>query len=258
MTAIENAWVYYALSSVEKMAGVLGENKDISFITERKNAISKGYEALWTEDGFKSEDAKKPDDRANALAVLAGLAKKEQYSTIKNVLTTTKNSSPYMEYYVLEALCKMGEYDTAKDRIKERYEGMMCEDYSTLWEFWESWRGTMNHAWSGGPLVIMSKHFAGITPLEAGYEKVKIEPQYALSDNISCTVPSVKGLITLSYEKADGACVIELNIPQGLDTVLYVPTDATVKINSELFYKNGEYVVDKEKSCVEILEKAGK
>ena len=258
MTAIENAWVYYALSSVEKMAGILGENKDISFITERKNAISKGYEALWTENGFKSEDVKKPDDRANALAVLAGLAKKEQYSTIKNVLTTTKNSSPYMEYYVLEALCKMGEYDTAKDRIKERYEGMMCEDYSTLWEFWESWRGTMNHAWSGGPLVIMSKHFAGITPLEAGYEKVKIEPQYALSDNISCTVPSVKGLITLSYEKADGACVIELNIPQGLDTVLYVPTGATVKINSELFYQNGEYVADKENSCVEILEKAGK
>ena len=258
MTAIENAWVYYALSSVEKMADVIGEDKDMSFITERKNAIEKGYKTLWTEDGFKSEDAKKPDDRANALAVLAGLAKKEQYSTIKNVLTTTKNSSPYMEYYVLEALCKMGEYDTAKDRIKERYEGMMCEDYSTLWEFWESWRGTMNHAWSGGPLVIMSKHFAGITPLEAGYEKVKIEPQYALSDNISCTVPSVKGLINLNYEKADGACVIELNIPQGMDTVLYVPTGATVNINSELFYQNGEYVADKENSCVEILEKAGK
>lgn len=258
MTAIENAWVYYALSSVEKMADVIGENKDIPFITERKNAIAKGYENLWTEDGFKSEDAKKPDDRANALAVLAGLAKKEQYSTVKNVLTTTKNSSPYMEYYVLEALCKMGEYDAAKSRIKERYEGMMCEDYSTLWEFWDSWRGTKNHAWSGGPLVIMSKHFAGIIPLEAGYEKVKIEPQYALSDNISCTVPSVKGLITLNYEKADGSYVVELNVPQGLDTVLYVPTGATVKINSELFYKNGEYVADKDNSNVEVIEKTEK
>ena len=258
MTAIENAWVYYALSSVEKMADVVGEDKDIPFITERKNAIAKGYENLWTEDGFKSEDAKKPDDRANALAVLAGLAKREQYSTVKNVLTTTKNSSPYMEYYVLEALCKMGEYDAAKSRIKERYEGMMCEDYSTLWEFWDSWRGTKNHAWSGGPLVIMSKHFAGIIPLEAGYEKVKIEPQYALSDNISCTVPSVKGLITLNYEKADGACVVELNIPQGLDTVLYVPTGATVKINSELFYKNGEYVAEKNNSNVEVIEKTEK
>ena len=70
MTAIENAWVYYALSSVEKMADILGKDEDISFITERKATIEKGYKALWTEDGFKSEDAKKPDDRANALAVL--------------------------------------------------------------------------------------------------------------------------------------------------------------------------------------------
>ena len=185
---------------------------------------------------------KRCDDRANALAVLSGLAQKEQYDIITDVLTTTKNSSPYMEYYVLEALCKMGRYETAKDRIKDRYKDMMGEDYSTLWEFWDSWRGTKNHAWSGGPLVIMSKHFAGITPLEAGYEKVKIEPQYTLSDSISCTVPSVKGLITLNYEKADGDYIVNLTLPQGVRAVLTVPDNATVNINSAPYYQNGEYI----------------
>ncbi len=255
MIAIENAWVYYALSATEEMAKLLGKNEDLVFITERKDAIEKGYKTLWTEAGFKSEDAKNPDDRANALAVLSGLAQKEQYDTITNVLTTTKNSSPYMEYYVLEALCKMGEYDVAKDRIKDRYNDMMCEDYSTLWEFWEAWRGTKNHAWSGGPLVIMSKHFAGITPLEAGYEKVKIQPQYTLSDSMNCTVPSVKGLITLDYEKTDGNYTINLTLPQDIKVVLYVPTGATVNINSELFYRNGEYVNSEKNSDVEIVEK---
>ena len=242
MTAIENAWVYYALSATEKMAEILGKNEDIPFITERKATIEKGYKALWTEEGFKSDDVKKPDDRANALAVLSGLAKKEQYETITNVLTTTKNSSPYMEYYVLEALCELGEYDLAKDRIKDRYQDMMCEDYSTLWEFWDSWRGTKNHAWSGGPLVIMSKHFAGITPLEAGYEKVEIKPQYTMSDSMKCTVPSVKGLITLDYEKADGSYAINLTLPQDMNAVLYVPTGAEININSKAYYKNSEYV----------------
>lgn len=256
MTAIENAWVYYALSATEKMAELLGKDEDISFITERKATITKGYNTLWTENGFKSEDAQKPDDRANALAVLSGLAEKEQYATITNVLTTTKNSSPYMEYYVLEALCKMGEYEAAKDRIKDRYEGMMSEDYSTLWEFWDAWRGTKNHAWSGGPLVIMSKHFAGITPLEAGYKKVKIEPQYTLQDNISCTVPCVKGLIALSYEKTDGDYVINLTLPQGMKAILYVPDNAVVKINSEIYYQNGEYVSSEKNGDVEIVEKA--
>ena len=254
MTAIENAWVYYALSATEKMAEILGKNEDIPFITERKATIEKGYKALWTEEGFKSDDVKNPDDRANALAVLSGLAKKEQYKTITNVLTTTKNSSPYMEYYVLEALCELGEYDLAKDRIKDRYRDMMCEDYSTLWEFWDSWRGTKNHAWSGGPLVIMSKHFAGITPLEAGYEKVEIKPQYTMSDSMKCTVPSVKGLITLDYEKADGSYAINLTLPQDTKAILYVPTGAEVNVNSKAYYKNGEYVNGKI-GYVEIMER---
>ena len=254
MTAIENAWVYYALSATEKMANILEKNEDIPFIKDRKSTIQKGYKTLWTDEGFKSEDVKNPDDRANALAVLSGLAEKEQYNTIKAVLSNTTNSSPYMEYYVLEALCKMGEHKTANDRIRDRYVDMMTEDYSTLWEFWDSWRGTMNHAWSGGPLVIMSKHFAGISPIEAGYKKVKIEPQYSLSDTMSCTVPSVKGLITMEYEKIDNKFIIELTLPQDIKTVLYVPTGATVNINSEVHYKNGDYV-NGEITNVEIVEK---
>jgi hypothetical protein len=236
------------------MAELLEKDGDISFITERKEAVSEGYKVLWTQDGFKSEDVDEPDDRANALAVLSGLAEKDQYDTVTKVLTTTKNSSPYMEYYVLEALCEMGEYEAAKDRIKDRYDDMMRADYSTLWEFWDSWRGTKNHAWSGGPLVIMSKHFAGITPLEAGYEKVEIDPQYALSENMTCTVPSVKGLITLDYKNTDGKYIINITIPQGVKTVLYVPTGAEVNINSVLCYENGEYVNAKIGN-VEIVEK---
>ena len=159
-----------------------------------------------------------------------------------------------MEYYVLEALCKMGEYEVARDRIKDRYEGMMNEDYSTLWEFWDEWRGTKNHAWSGGPLVIMSKHFAGITPTAAGYEKVKIDPQYTLSDNMNCTVPSVKGLITLDYKNNNGQYAINLTIPQGMKAVLYVPDNAVVKINSVAYYQNGKYTSGKIGN-VEIVKK---
>ena len=254
MTAIENAWVYYALSATEEMAEILGKEEDISFITQRKNTIAEGFNALWTEEGFMSDDVKNPDDRANALAVLAGLSKYEQHDVILNVLTTTKNSSPYMEYYVLEALCEMGEFEAARDRIKDRYGDMVNSDYSTLWEFWDAWMGTKNHAWSGGPLVIMSKHFAGISPIEAGYEKVEIDPRYSLSDSMNCTVPSVKGLITLNYEKVEGEYVIDLTLPQDMDAVLYVPENAVVNINSVVYYQNGSYVNGNAIANVDIVE----
>ncbi len=254
MTAIENAWYYYALSAVEEMGKILGKSDDAQFIAQRKDAIEKGYQTLWTEDGYKSEDVKNPDDRANALAVLSGLATKNQYGIITNVLKTTHNSSPYMEYYVLEALCKMEEYKTVQDRINQRYTDMVSADYSTLWENWDMNWGTKNHAWSGGPLVIMSRHFAGIAPLEAGYEKVKIDPTYTLYNNLSCTVPSVKGLITLDYQNTSKGYLVDVTLPQDMDTVLYVPAGAVVKINSEPFYQNGEYV-NGTSANVEIIEK---
>ena len=254
MTSIENAWYYYALSSVEEMAQVLGKNEDTSFISDRKSVIETGYKSLLTENGYKSKEVSKPDDRANALAVLSGLADKSQYEAITEILINTQNSSPYMEYYVLEALCKMGKYEEATDRMKIRYEGMMNEDYSTLWEFWDSWRGTMNHAWSGGPLVIMSKHFAGITPLEAGYEKTEINPQYSLSGSMTCTVPSVKGLITLDYKKTADKYVINITLPQDMKAVLYIPDGAEVIVNSEAYYKGGIYT-NGNAGNVEILKK---
>ncbi len=254
MTAIENAWVYYALSCVEEMAELLGRDDDISFIAERKSMIEKGYSALWTEAGFKSKDVKKCDDRANALAVLSGLASEEQYGVILNVLTKTKNSSPYMEYYVLEALCKMGKYEEAYERIRDRYSDMVNEDYSTLWEFWESWRGTKNHAWSGGPLVIMSKHFAGITPTKAGYESVEIRPQYSLSEAMTCTVPSVKGLIAVDYKKTAENYNVSITLPEGLDADIYVPEGAVLTVNSGLIYKNGQFLKEDNTGNIRVSE----
>ena len=106
----------------------------------------------------------------------------------------------------------------------------------------------MNHAWSGGPLVIMSKHFAGITPLTAGYETVKIDPQYALSDTLTCTVPSVKGLITLDYEKTDATYTVNLTLPTDMKAVLYVPDGTVVNIN-------GTLVTADTSSNVQIIEK---
>ena len=100
----------------------------------------------------------------------------------------------------------------------------------------------------------MSKHFAGVEPLEAGYEKVKIDTQYNISDSMNCTVPSIKGLITLDYEKKDGNYTINLTLPQEMKAVLYVPTDAVVDINSQAYYQNGEYI-NGENGSVEIVEK---
>ena len=222
--AIENAWYYYALSRVKQMASLLDEQSAVKTCSAKMQTLKTAYQNLWTEKGYKSDSVRKPDDRANALAVLAGLADKEKYDTIRQVLTETHNASPYMEYYVLEALCNMGSYALAKQRMETRYDKMIRENYSTLWEKWSKIGGTMNHAWSGGPLVIMSKYFAGVRPLTAGYDTFLIRPQMAGLKHIECTVPSVKGYIKVTEKhNDDNTFRLHADIPQGTTARIYVP-----------------------------------
>ena len=206
--------------------------------------IKDGFETLWTDVGYKSDDVKKPDDRGNALAVLSGLADESRYDVIANLLTKTMNSSPYMEYYVLEALCQMDKYAEAKQRMLQRYGSMIESNDTTLWEKWSRYTGTRNHAWSGGPLVIMSKYFAGIRPTKAGYSEFVIKPQLSSPDKINCVVPSVRGYISVTEEKTDGAFILDASVPKDTTATVYVPINGsqTVKFNGKVIYQSNQFV----------------
>ena len=232
---LENAWYYYALSSIKNMAELLGDNDTFAEFDSRMKSLYTAYQTLWDGNGYRSKDNDGYDDRGNAVAVLSGLCPEENYGKIKDILFSTRNSSPYMEYYALESLCRIGEFALAEKRMCERYSEMIAEDYSTLWENWIKNDGTSNHAWTGGPLVIMSKHIAGIKPLSAGYEKAEIRPQYDLHKNISCTVPTIKGFIKFSYENKNGKAVINLEYPENIELTLYTPKNATVTANGKTF-----------------------
>ena len=240
--AIENAWYYYALSNIKNMAEVLG--RDSGDIELRMNEIKTGYSSLWTEKGYKSKGVIAPDDRANALAVISGLADEDKFDTIASVLTNRKNASPYMEFYVLEALCRMDKYDLARQRMLKRYKLMIKEDYSTLWEGWTKLNGTLNHAWSGGPIVIMSKYFAGIRPLKAGYSEFIIKPELTSTETVRCTVPSVKGYISVTEKKTDEAFTLDAKIPKNTKAFIYLPyTDSqTVKLDGIEIYNNDRFI----------------
>ena len=161
---MENAWYYMALRSTKEMAELLGRSEEAGFCAERMNQIDSSFDkAFWTGEHYYSETKNgKPDDRANALAVLSGLASHDKFEKIEEILKTVYNSSPYMEYYVLEAMCRMGYVNDALERIHIRYADMVNAEYSTLWEYWNT-DGTKNHAWSGGPLIVLSRYCKGMT-----------------------------------------------------------------------------------------------
>jgi len=221
---VENAWYYMAAKSCRNMAQLLGYTDDAGLFDARMDSIRANYNRMFWKDGcyYHATADGRPDDRANALAVLSGLAGQEQYPGILKVLQTRENASPYMEKYVLDALCEMGYIEEAVRRMKKRYQEMTDYPYSTLWEYWNQ-DGTLNHAWSGGPLITMSKYLAGIRPLDTAYKTFEIKPHMGSLHFIKCTVPSIKGDIILEISKTGGQVQMRVVIPEDTTAEVYLP-----------------------------------
>lgn len=228
MAALENAWYYYAMKKL--LPFVPKESALYSLCSVRMESIEKGYQKFYKSFGISS--GSKPDDRANAIAVLAGLYPQERVNEVIDVLFSVRNSSPYMEKYVEQALCVLGRLDLALTRAKEVYSDMIEDDCSTLWEFWRKRSGTTNHAWSGGSLLVLSRDLAGIRPTDLGFSSFEVAPDTSVLQNYSLTVHPVDGVeIFVKAEKLDEK--------HEKITVVCSSDGGTLKVDGKNFVFNG-------------------
>jgi alpha-L-rhamnosidase len=171
MNVLDNCWYYLALKAAIPMAAMSGYAGDTAAYRMRMTSISSNFvSAYWKTAGqyFMSSSVTIPDDRANAMAVIAGLAQSQHFAGIRTVLTQRTFASPYMEKHALEALCKMNSDSLALVRMKTRYTKMVNANYTTLWEVWNGLsEGTINHGWNA-PNTVLSQYIAGVSPAVAG------------------------------------------------------------------------------------------
>jgi alpha-L-rhamnosidase len=241
VAVLENAWLHLALRGAAEMADLLGETEDAARYRGRMKQIEAAFDkTFWQGEFYRSPTHEGlTDDRANALAVVAGIADPANYPAITEFLKTNTHASPYMEKYVLEALYLMGEPEAAVDRMLGRYASMIDCPETTLWENFaragsdEPGSGTYNHAWSGGPLTMMHQYVAGIEPTEPGFKRFSVKPQLAPLGQVECVVPTQFGPITFSATRDDaGQIGIKLTVPKG--------TTADVKVgNFEKTFQEG-------------------
>ena len=170
---LNQCWYYSAAKFALRSAEILGDHRFDGFLKERMDAIANNFEKrYWKGAYYASGDF--ADDRANAMAVLVGLIKKEHFTALRFMLNEVFNASTYMEGYVLSALCEMGFKEDAIRRMKSRYSQLIDNENSTLWEDF-NYLGTKNHAWSGAPATVLFRYFAGVNG-NLAREKVDIGP----------------------------------------------------------------------------------
>ncbi|VGO13007.1 hypothetical protein PDESU_01561 [Pontiella desulfatans] len=252
MAILYNGWFYLALKGQMLMAEALGETGDLPSISARMKSIEDHFnKTFWNGREYRSaEYTGETDDRGHALAVLSGLAKPEQYDAIRKVFRTHQHSSPYMEKYVGEALYRMRLEDDAIARTKKRFEVMVAHPYATLWEDWViggSGGGTINHAWSGGMLTLLSQYGAGIAPTSPGFATYHVLPQMGSLKAIKTTVPSVKGHIELKLQNEDDLFSMELLSPEHTEAFAGIPhralADITrIQVNGTVVWNRGKVI----------------
>jgi len=247
VAVIENAWVYLAFKAAVEMAKLSDNTQDIAGYQAKMDSIKANYnKTFWQGDLYRSPGHKgKIDDRAQAMAVIAGFAKPEYYPAIRKVLKTQEYASPYMEKYVLESLYMMGASDQAIKRMKKRWEKHLDNSLTTLWEHWGKdglGGGTYNHAWSGGPLTVLSQYAAGVAPTKPGFKEFSVLPQMCSLKQIEMVVPTQYGDIKLKL-KNKNTFGIDLTVPKGTKAVIGIPkavNPSTIRINGKSVYKSGK------------------
>ncbi len=228
---LTNCWYYLALKAEKTFAEMLGKTDDIKHITMCMERIENCFDTkFWTGAAYRSPGYKgETDDRSQAMAVLSGLASNDKYPALVKVLKDAYHASPYMEKYVLESLFVMGEPNYALERMKKRYTRMLSyTDYTTLFEGWgigaEGFGGgTINHAWSGGPLTLLSQKVCGIEPVLPAFRRFVVKPSLGSLKDATAVVPTHFGQIEVHVQRKGNKIHAKVTVPEGTEAIVQLP-----------------------------------
>ena len=233
-TVLENIWYYMALDGAARMADVVGQASDATTYRARMAEFKTAFLAkFWNGTELRTPGRTGgTDERGHGLATVAGLLGSNEWPAVLKILKSVTESGPYMEKYVLEAFFVMNDAKDGLARMRQRYSSMIQSQYTTLWEVWTpgdpavpvEGGGTINHAWTGGPLTLLSQYVAGIAPTQPGYAEFQVLPELGDLTQVAANVASVKGAISVEIQRGP-PLAMQVVVPPATRATVGVPID---------------------------------
>jgi hypothetical protein len=236
VTAGLQALLVMSLESGARLMNTLGDSDTARLCTE---AANRGRKVVPDVNHSKS---------GAALLALAGMVDPKQAA--ENVLKPggPKGVSTFYGFYVLQALAKSGNAETALEFIRTYWGAMLDLGATTFWEdFNLEWvpnagridelappgkkdihgdygaycyvgfRHSLCHGWASGPTAWLSQTVLGIKPVAPGFKRVRISPQLGNLQWAEGTYPTPRGPIYVRHERQpDGKVVSKIKTPRGV------------------------------------------
>lgn len=231
-TALQILW-QWAQECGSKLATRVGDtNTAIQWQNSAQILKDKLTKTAWsdTKKGWLANPAfpEKMTRHANFLAVISGLATKDQFEGISNILSDKKIEAvgtPYMAGFENMAIARLGNMQNMLNSTKEYWGGMLSQGATTFWEGYQSNQGgkdlfsfyerpygkSLCHAWSAGPATFLPSEILGLRPLEDGWKRFSVEPNLGALKWASATVPTPFGNIVVDVN----GNMMTLDVPSG-------------------------------------------
>ncbi len=214
-----------AYQSISRCAKLVGDNdtasrteKHASYINEQINTLYWCEEKGAFVDDYKS-GRQNVTRHANIFAILFDLTtEKRKESIVKNVIYNkeiTPITTPYFEFYELDAMCHIGDFEYMTNMLNSYWGGMLRLGATTIWEefdptksgieHYEMYGGkyekSLCHAWGASPIYLLGKYALGVYPTDVGYSKFEVKPNLMCFKHFCGTVPTPDGTVTVKMDK---------------------------------------------------------
>lgn len=180
---------------------------------------------------------------ASADAINAGFTTPQEQEAMYDMVFKNRlnrlSYSPFNQYFIIEALARMGKYNEALETIRDCWGGQLEYGATTFFEvFRPSWNQALGfndappnnqcgytsfcHPWGGGVVNWLSEEMVGIKPALPGFREFEVMPHPLMGiDQFSGTVPTPRGPIHVKVDVDLGN--FEVVVPEGLTGRIGIP-----------------------------------
>ena len=240
--AAYNAFYYAALRYASNLAGVLNELTDMSEWHARSERVFTAFnDQFWSEESGAYVDCNVDgkfssiiSEQTNYLAISFGLAdvhKREQiWDSLHTADSIVKSSGPYFDFYVLQAMARMGKAGDALNRIRKVWGGMIDRGATTWWETFDpAWPedkicpSSLCHAWSGAPTYFLPAEVLGVKYSGAQGNELIIQPKPGDLQWAKGSINTHFGVVSIEWNFEDGNYTLDIDSP--CDFITAIPVD---------------------------------
>lgn len=213
-----------AYQCMANCAELLNESEEEALYRAAASRLAKIInDRYWDEEKGGFVDDYKTGNRnitrhANIFALLYDLTSEERKEKI--IVHVIKNkdirpiTTPYFEFFELDAMCQIGEFDYMTDMLHSYWGGMIRLGATTIWEeYFPDRSGTEHyamygrlygkslcHAWGASPIYLLGKYALGVRPTSPAYATYEVKPNLMCFGSFSGKVPVPNGTVEVSVD----------------------------------------------------------